>query len=410
MATIKYAANGKRDIHELEGRYIKTLALTEKDTWKNDNNRKLILEYLKACRRGQAKSAGRNKRIGASTLYRVLGLLRLLSEKWLDKDFKEATPEDWESLYERFEDDKIKNEYGRPFKPSARAKNYKTIRKFLKWGFGNNQHYPSFCEGWVTTEESPEKDHLTRGEVEKLVTAAGQLRTKTALMMLFDGGFRIEEFSNLRWVDVQKPEGKNYYRASVRKETTKTKKPREVSLWLATEIIDTYKMSERSRLGNKFDEQGFMFMTGYHAFSKTIKSLAVRALGKNISLHTLRHSSATYYSGVIKTYQQFCARYGWALKSSAPQRYFHSVEDDIVADQTKEHEIARFRHEFEHLKLENKRLAEELDDEKRRTNEKDKKRGAEMEEIRKLILTFGKALGTDVSKLRAFDGGKPKSL
>ena len=129
---------------------------------------------------------------------------------------------------------------------------------------------------------------------------------------------------------------------------------------MATDLIDSYKNSEKARLKKKFREDNFMFETGYPTLHKTIKRLAKRILNKDISPHSLRHSSATYYASIVKTYQQFCARYGWALRSNTAQRYFHSVDDDEIAGQVKDHEIARFKQEFEKVKLENKQMQEQI--------------------------------------------------
>ncbi len=383
MVRHAFASNGKRDIHNLEAEYDKAFEkLESSEKWVFESNRALIIEYLRACKKGQAKSGGRNVRVGKSSLYRVLGVLRLLSEKWLKKDFDAATAQDWQLFYDKMEEDEFLNENGKKFKQATKAKNYKTIRKFLKWRFGNNRSYPDICADWVTTEEKSTKEYLTRQEVERMVQAANSTKTKCMIMMLFDGGFRIEELANLKWPDVIKEEGRNYYRADVRAETSKTKKSRKVSLWLATDMIESYKNSLIA--AKKFNPSGFLFDANYDVLRLTVRRLGSRVLNKNISPHTLRHSSATYYASIIKTYQQFCSRYGWTLRSNAPQVYFHSVADDEIAEQTREHEIARFKTEFERQKLQNRQLQDTL--------EKMKKDQESMrEEILKSVL---KELGT----------------
>ena len=349
--------NGKIDIHGIASEYdaaIKELKTNGK--WKHDANRLLVLEYLNACKKGQAKSGGKNKRVGKSTLYRLLGLLRMASERWIDKDFDKTTKADWDRFYDRMEDDKILSEFNKKYSQSTKSKIYRTLRKFLKWRYGENKYYPSFCDDWVTTEDAVTKEYLTRSEVEKMVVQATTSKIKCFMMMLFDGGFRIEEIANLRWVDVRKEEGKDYYRAEIRGETSKTKKPRVVSLWLSTDYIEAY----RNSLDSKNITTEYMFDTTYNTLYKEVVRLGKRALNRKISPHTLRHSSATYYASIIKTYQQFCARYGWSLKSEAPQRYFHRVNDDEVASQTKDHEIAKFKTEFEREKLRNIQMEKRL--------------------------------------------------
>lgn len=354
---LNFAENGKRDIHNSESEFNNIFRSLEDEKWDLDNNRKIILEYLKDCKKGKAKSGGRNKRIGKSTLYRVFGTLKQLSNEWIKKDFDKLSSKEWEQFYDNLESDKILAHGGKRYAEGTKSRIYKVIRKFLKWRYGENKFYPKFCEDWVTTAPVVTKDYLIRSEIDKLVEGASALKVKCMVMMLFDGGFRIEELGNLRWVDVRKAEGKEYYRAHVRPETSKTKKERYVSLWLSTDLIDSLKNSRKQNKG--FKESDYLFPNTYNGFRATIKKLGKKVLNKSTSPHTLRHSSATYYASVIKTYQQFCTRYGWVLKSGTAQRYFHAVEDDEIANQSKDHEIARFRTEFERVKLENQQLKKE---------------------------------------------------
>jgi len=255
MASIRYAANGKRDLHHLEEEYDSSFdKLQSNEKWKFDSNRKIVIDYLNACRKGLAKSGGINKRIGKSTLYRIMGILRLLSDKWIKKDFGKTTQTDWDKFYDNMEGDVFLNEHGTRYKAATKAKIYKTIRKFLKWKFGENKFYPAFCDNWVTKEDTVTKEYLTRAEADKMINATSTLKIKCLLIMLFDGGFRIEELANLRWCDVRKSEGKDYYKAHVKAETSKTKKERHVSLWLSTDYIDSYNNSEKNRLGKNFNE------------------------------------------------------------------------------------------------------------------------------------------------------------
>lgn len=383
-AKIQYAENGKRDLHGLENEYDKALQELDAEEWKHPTNRDIIKHYLKECKKGAVKTGGRNKRIGKSTLYRVLGILRLLSESWLDKPFEDAKPEDWERFYENMEEDKILNEYGQKFKPSSKSKNYKTVKKFLKWRFGNNQSYPAFCENWVTTEAQTSKEHLTREEVEKLVTGASQIQTKAFIMMSWDGGFRIEELTNLRWCDLIRNKDKNYYQAHIRPETSKTKTERFVSLNFSTELIDIYRasmMQKKAEAKEVFSEKDYLFPTTYGNLYKNTRRLGLMFLNKKISPHTFRHSSATYYADIIETYQAFCARYGWNLRSSSPQRYFHKRGDANVADSVQESEVLRYKHEMERLKLTNSMQSSK--------NEELRK---DLEELKKVQQTMEKTL------------------
>jgi integrase len=250
------------------------------------------------------------------------------------------------------EDGEILCQSGKPFLQSSRAKNYKTIQKFLRW-MGQEE----FCDNWDTREDSRTKQIVTRKEVEQMAEASTPA-ISCFLWMLFDGGFRAEEFANLRWMDLKKKDGKGYYQAQVRAETSKTKKGRVVSLWLATDAIDRLRR-ELERSGN-FEPSQFLYAGKYHSLLKAVKRLGRRVLERDISPHVLRHSSASYYANIIKTYQNFCFRYGWSLKSGIAQRYWHPTTDDEIADQAQEHEIGRFRNDFERMKIERGALSEEV--------------------------------------------------
>jgi len=371
MKELHYAENGKRDIHQLENEFDKAFNKWDEQTWKYDNNRKIVIDYVKSCRKGKTKSGNKHIRIQKSTLYRTMGILKLLSEEWLQMDFDKVNQEinwkHWNSFYDRMEENKILNAYGKKYQNGTKAKNYKTIRKFLKWKYGENKYYPKYCEDWVTTEENRTKEFLTRGDVEKLVNGASAIRIKCLIMMLFDGGFRIEEAGNIKWSDIRKPDGKEYYQAYVKAETSKVKKDRYVSLPLASDFIDMYKNSlESKELLNSSD---YLFSASYGGFYSTVSKLGKRVLNRNISPHTMRHSSATYYSEIIQTYQNFCYRYGWNLNSKTAQRYFHKRSDDEIVGQAKDHEIQRYKTEFERQKLLIDSLRKQNDDIQRQMKE-----------------------------------------
>lgn len=356
MGKIKYASNGKRDFHNLEEEYDNALEELRNEKWSIPENKELLLDYLSKSRRGNVKSGGRNRKVGKSTLYRTMGILRLFLNEWLKKDITKATARDLQDFYNRMEDDLIRQTNGEAYKPATKAQRYKQIRKFLSW-LGKAE----LCNSWDFTEETVSKEHLTRSEIERMAEAAG-IRFQAHIMMLFDGGFRAEEYGNLRWKDITKPEGKEYFQANIRKETSKTKKNRKVSLWLATDSLIAYKNYMREKQGEEFSEDNYLYTGEYQSLLRQIKRLGKKALNKKVTPHMLRHSSATYYANVIKTYQNFCYRYGWTLKSSTPERYWHPQNDFEVADQTKEHEIGRFKTEFEQVKLRNNQLQQEINE------------------------------------------------
>ena len=397
MAKHYFGANGKRDIHGTEQDFDNALIRLETtERWGFEQNRLIVVEYLKSCKRGKTKSGGRHKRISKGTLYRILGKLRLLSEKWLCKPFDEASSDDWMDFYDRMEDDVIYSERGKPFTPATKAKNYKTFRKFLKWRYGDDRTYPEFCADWVTHEDVPTRDVIERRDIDKLLLGARHLKGKALVMVLFDGGFRAEELGNLRWIDVKKQKGKDYYIAHVRKETSKTKRERFTSLGLCTDYLDSFREAEKARLGAEYRDDLYLFPENYGSLYKFVIRITKRVLGKQYSPHAFRHASATFYAEVIETYQEFCYRYGWDLNSSTAQRYFHKRSADKVAGKVQEHEISGIKIEFERMKIERDRLYEQINGHKnemvmiRQQLEKTKRGNALIYEVLDKIVKSGK--------------------
>ena len=80
----------------------------------------------------------------------------------------------------------------------------------------------------------------------------------------------------------------------------------------------------------------------------------MRALGKRVYPHLLRHTSATYWSNRL-SYFKLCKRFGWTMTSNMPQRYIDRVGVDEL-------ELAGTYQAEERSKLarENEQLRDEL--------------------------------------------------
>jgi integrase len=320
--------NGKRNIHSTSNEYLQALEKFKDYKFKYPDNKKAILEYIQACRLGKVKSNNSYKKVTDRWLYRVLSRLKSFSEDWLKKDFNKATPEDFEALYEAFETNKIKQYCGKPYGKSTKKKIYDIIKKFARWKFGNDEVVPEWCIYWRSEEPIIEKTVITETQLNYILDRLNSIKSKTLLLMLFDGGFRVEEAGNIRWCDISKPVGKSYYRVHLRSNTTKTRKERHVSLFMASKMIDAYK--KHCEINKTYKLDGYLFPMQYRQFSKYCEQYS-KYVNVKISPHILRHSSASHYAGIIRTYQQFCARYGWSLASNTAQRYFHTQYDDEVS-------------------------------------------------------------------------------
>lgn len=354
---IKYAQNGKRDLHQTESMFDDKIEKIRNEEWKFDSNRRIILEYILACKRGRVKSGKTNKRVSKSWLYRIMGILKQLSEDWLQKPFDECDFTDWNIFYDNMEDDIIKSCNGKAYHQNTKCKIYKIIKKFAKWKWSDGLTYPDFCNDWVTTEIIQSKNHISFNEARDMIETAHATKVKCLIAMAFDGGFRIQEMANFKWSDLTFTDS-GFYRVKVRAETCKTGKERSVDLFLeqTTQLVSQFK-----NLIFKGNEDDFLFPTSYRNLYKTCIKISLKAIGKRVNPHMLRHSSATYYSDIIKTYQQFCYRYGWDLSSDTAQRYFHGSNSDLIYQDVVKHETSKIKSHYETVKAEKHQLDRQVD-------------------------------------------------
>ena len=140
-----------------------------------------------------------------------------------------------------------------------------------------------------------------------------------ALAVLFDSGARAEEFINIRYEDIQLPEGKeNFVRLTLKEEYNKTK-GRTISLYWRhslTAVTDYL----RERVAQRISPKDPVYNYLYPALRMFIGRLGRRVLKRRIRAHLFRHSSATYYATKMNR-QELCYRYGWRFSSNMPDVY-----------------------------------------------------------------------------------------
>ena len=129
-------------------------------------------------------------------------------------------------------------------------------------------------------------------------------------MVLFDSGARAEELLNVRLKreHVFWKEDLNCY--MIRLEYSKTK-PRTISLPLSTSYMTSWLEVHPA----KDNPQAQLFPMTYPAMKMVVSRLGRRALGKRVTPHMLRHSSATFYANKLKNPYKLCYRYGWTMAS-----------------------------------------------------------------------------------------------
>lgn len=326
---------GKTIMNETRGMdYNKAYARGLEDIRTNDKihakNKQLILSYLRDAELGKTILKGQKKKIGIKRLVKSLGFLRKMALEWFKKPFDEVTEEDMETFILNLERGLLT--YGRgnkPYTPETQAGMKRFIRKYWKWLKGNNKTYPKEVI-WIDTScEHPELPVITRDELDMLLSHTNNPSLKFLLVSLFTGGLRREEFFTLRI--------ENYDISSETPvmdiQVSKTFK-RPVGVDLYADIVKHYLGKVHQDRNNP---KAFAYPLSEVNASRSLNRLIKKALPhkadkKNMSFHMLRRSSATYYAQYLSHFQM-CAKYGWSMSSSMPQRYIQRA-NVVVKDIT----------------------------------------------------------------------------
>jgi|GEM_PF-833519 len=317
---------GKIDIHDRKAKFQQALARLENDNCLNEQNKKLILDFIRDCTLGKTVLGKSKKKIGPARCLKYLGILQQLS-KAFGKSFNKVSQTDMEQFIEGLETDRITKRNGKPFSEASKADIKKTIKKFWKWKDGNNKIYPELVE-WIDTFE-PVRDvpALTREEVERMIERTASPRDKALLMVLFDSGARAEELLNVRLKREHVSWKEDLKCYMIRLEYSKTK-PRTISLPLSTSYMTSWLEVHPA----KDNLQAQLFPMTYPAMKMVVSRLGRRALGKRVTPHMLRHSSATFYANKLKNPYKLCYRYGWTMASDMVNRYLD--REGILEEET----------------------------------------------------------------------------
>ncbi len=351
--------NEKIDVHKKEAYYQKSLKNFESDPKIILENKLLILDFLRDCELGKTVRNKSKKKIGVAKRQKYLDLLKDFV-KWSNKPFKDIDIKDMERIILALDRNVYKKKNGKPFSDATKVDYKLAIRKFYKWYKGNNITCPeivSWIETYHTLKEIPA---LTRKEIEVLIDSASDTMLKTAIMILFDSGARIEELLNLRLNNITKEE--DYY--LLRIEYSKTK-PRTVSVPMSTELLERW-LKEHPNRDNSYAQ---LFPIEYPALRKRLLRLGNRVLKKNINPHLFRHSSATYYANKLNHFQM-CVRYGWTMSSDMPARYIDraGVSEKETAKIVKNANINEIKEENQRLKEDLSLMKEQIDKLNEKTN------------------------------------------
>ncbi len=344
------------DIADCKGQYERTLERFKNRTDVSDENKELILRFLRDAALGKTVIGRAKKRIGPSRLngYVIhLSIFITFQNKPIDK----LTQEDMEAFVEAldggaipsrrrvFEGRKLRVEEG-TLSERYRADIKMSVKKFYKWLWGSNKVYPEIVE-WIETYHEPvEIPALSKDEIKRMLDRCTTFHQRALIQVLFDGGFRIGELLNVRLhhvrfrrLDSANPEQACFFIHVPHSKTfrrTVALPMRETTRWLSFWLE---KHPARPQTGpdgaiTADDPNAQLFPMTADAVRSMVRRAGRAALGKRVYPHLLRHSSATYWSNRLAWFK-LCKRFGWAMTSSMPQRYIdrEGVDEFDVAVQ-----------------------------------------------------------------------------
>ncbi len=301
------------DVHRINRRMEQSLESLERSRI-SKKNKELILEF-----QDYAFSSGLTK----TRILKYVNTLRKLAE-WLDVSFTGATKKEIMRLIRQIE----QKEYSEWTKHD-----YKVIlKKFYKW-LNGDEEYPEKVRWMKTTfkkknQKLPE-DLLTNEEVEKMINAAGNLRDKALISLLYESGCRIGEILTMR---IKHATFDEYGAKILVNGKTGMRLIRVISSvpYLAS-WLDIHPLRDNPdapvwvAIGTRNRNE----LIKYPNVRIMLASLAKKiGLKKKVNPHIFRHSCATYLANHF-TEAQMNQYFGWIQGSEMPSTYVHMSGRDI---------------------------------------------------------------------------------
>ncbi|MBT6762462.1 site-specific integrase [archaeon] len=356
---------GRRWIQDLEKTYDKAKEKYSKQS--KSKNKSYILDYLQQMRLGDGSKKQERRRITKSRALRIMGILKNFDDWMQGKEFLLITKQDMHNFVEKLDDGiLVSPSSGKEYAETTKATIKKVIRKYWKWLKGDNNYYPKEVDWMDTYEPRPDMTIYSYDEIELIRDSFRPFQMKTLVWLLFDSGARINELLNLKIKDVIKPNGQARYLSVRFRDEISKRAGRTVGLYLSTFYLATYLKKHHTDPNNP---EAYLFTYGYNAVRTKLYVKGKAILGKSLTPHRIRGSSATYYATRIKTYQNFCYRFGWSLSSRVPDIYYrragvksNEVMNEIFASERAilQSESMGDRLTTDQLLLENKRLTDKV--------------------------------------------------
>jgi integrase len=369
----------KKDIYDSPKAYEQSLDRLKKDISKE--NYEIIKRFLSASALGRTAKKGVSKKIaGVRARTKNLYLLKTIA-KYLDSKnivITKMNLSNMENLILAIQEDQIVKEKGGNYSDFTKVAMKKVLIQLLRFNLGQSSKKFDELTSWVEVIK-PKKEikFLKEEEVLKLMEHATD-EEKAQISVLFDSGARAEEFLNLRYSDFEEivEEENPYFRLTIRAEFSKTE-GRTLSLAWG----ETYPVLKAYLIENPGSPEDIVFDLKYDALRMRLKRLGQKVLGKDLTAHTLRRSSATFFSGKGMAHGPLTKRYGWSITSQTPELYISKsgFEDKKFVQQMNSESIWGVKQNLQKVELENQKLKGDIAEFKSFFNEK-------VQEITQIVL------------------------
>jgi len=337
----------KIDIYNSEKVFEKTLKKFRQNKKISLDNKNYVINFLKDASIGKASSIKkRGKNLGVRGRLKLLFSLKISCEHFQNKDFKKLTNKDMEKYVIDLDSNIIRKTDGHEYSSASKSSIKKSLIRLLRWLYGEDSQKYIKMTRWIDTScKSKTMKELSEDNIKQLLSKCNTIKQKMIICCLFDGGFRIEEFLNIRNSDVKLVNNKvPYYQIEAREEFSKTDGRIVRMYWSNSyDIIKEWIDSKDTNLG----EEDQFFVSTYDGVRKILNKLGER-VDKKIHPHLFRHSSATYYASRLNR-QQLCVRYGWKFSSDMPDIYIARAGVDDK-EQIEKYESTKFEDLKEKLK------------------------------------------------------------
>lgn len=274
-----------------------------------------ILRFLSDLDLGKVN---RGRKISEQRQVKYLYLLRIPLQ-FFNKEVERIQLTDVEEFERALSTGSVKSHFtGREYSHATKVDFREALKVFLRWRLGEAAAIT--LTGWLDTHaKSKTPDYLKQTEVEKLLKSSRSAEQRFMIAVLFDSGARAAEFLNIRYEDIELPEGKEeYVKLTLKEEYSKTL-GRTISLYWR-HSLGAVKEYLQERVSEGISSKDPVFAGTYDSMRMFLRRLGKATLERSIHPHLFRHSSATFYATELNR-QELCYRYGWRFSSDMPDVY-----------------------------------------------------------------------------------------